>query len=651
MKYVFAIEDDERFQREIYEALAAIDPKLQVRFFRDFESFELFAKNLTDLGISSVHKAGFPCSLDKNALGSALTGEAEVRMLIFHEGFLGPSRFDYLQSLQKTFLEKKLCTVEEPTAIIFTGFDRPEFNIREFEREFISNVIYKPFDKLILQEHLFMALVGRRPAKASLVHKMKTSVEVEMIKDIDPEAFSDIGFVTRSALDIQVGHIAKYYSGIFEVQKKNYVYARCWKTEKHPELEGQFRCWFTFIGSDPTAHAEYRRKLSLRKAPEAKFKKAVPRTDAVFLALIDPDDARRRDLKSHCEKNMKQSRVIEFSSWDQFMMRVDPLSTESQQKGTAWNGENPVSFVLDPGGKQILSFDPPHSETTAFLGMKGKELKDLDFQRLIPDVSLAMWTKMISKRKVSPGLEAIIQVKTAHGFFLLKCDQMTEVRNAKGQLTGIRIVLKKPQIQEKATWYQQYFTLKDPIQGVICPFESIKAGGQSWTVLRESVKAKSKVELMVMGFTENPLAEEKLRELPEFVSDVICFQHDRTELMRKLCVFLNRPMDENFKYHQITEATRVALPIQLVELSESCLIMKYNRTLPIGGFRKFVLPKATGGEVLEYLATCNYNEVDKNDKNIVNNYFIFFGITDAYLKNIRVWMRDNYAHAKEKAAG
>lgn len=75
--------------------------------------------------------------------------------------------------------------VEEPTAIIFTGFERPEFKIRDYEREnYRTDIIYKPFDKLILQEHLFMALVGRRPAKASLVHKMKTSVEVEMIRRI-----------------------------------------------------------------------------------------------------------------------------------------------------------------------------------------------------------------------------------------------------------------------------------------------------------------------------------------------------------------------------------------------------------------------------------------------------------------------------------
>jgi hypothetical protein len=423
------------------------------------------------------------------------------------------------------------------------------------------------------------------------------------------------------------------------------------ESEKHPQLEGQFRCWFTFIGSDPASHAEYRRKLSLRKAPEAVFKKTVPKTDPVFLALIDPDDSRRRELKSHCEKNMKQSRVLEFSSWDQFMMRIDPMTSDAQQKVAAWTGENPVGFVLDPTGKQIQSFDPPHSETTVFLGMRGKDLKDLDFQRLIPEVSLAMWTKMISKRKASPGLEAVIQLKTSLGFFLVKVTALTEVRNAKGQLTGLRVVLAKAQIQEKATWYQQYFALKEPIHGIICPYDNIKAGGQSWTELREGIKKKSKVDPMIMGFTDNPLADEKIRDLPEFVSDVICIQHDRTELMRKLSVFLNRPMDENFRYFQITDATRVALPIQLVELSESCLIMKYNHTLPIGGFRKFVLPKATGGEVLEYLATCNYNEVDKNDKHIVNNYFIFFGITDAYLKNIRVWMRDNYASAKEKAAG
>lgn len=651
MKYVFAIEDDEKFQREIYEACSAIDSKLQVRFFKNFESFDKCIANLTDLGVSSIHTAGFPCSLDKNALGASLAGEAEVRMLICHEGHVGADKIDYIKAVQKILLAKKLTTTEEPTAIVYTAFDRPEFKVSAFEHDFVRNVIFKPFDKLILQEHLFMALVGRRPAKASLVHKMKTSVEVEMIKDIDAEIFSDIGFATRSSMDVPVGHIAKYYSQIFEGQKRNYVYARCWKTEAHPQKEGEYRCWFTFLASDPTAHGDYRRKLSLRKAPEAKPKLGPIKSDPFYLAVIDANDVRRREAKAHFEKNVKGSRVIEFTSWEQFLMRVDPLMAEGNQKTAAWNSEASIAMVLDPSGKQILSFDPPLGETTSFLGMKGNELKNLDFQRLIPEVSLPMWTKIVVKRKVVAGLEAIIQVKSAHGLFILKCLQITEVRNDKAQLTGIRVVMQKASVQDRAAWYQQYFVLKDPIQMAICPAEIIKNHRAVWDQILPTIKKRFNHDLMVMGFSETPVADSDLRDLPSFVHEIFYVQHDRTEMTRKLCLFLGRALDENFKYHQISDVARVASPIELVELSESGLVLKYNRPLDIGGFRKFVLPKATGGPVLEYLGNCNFNEVDKSEKEVVLNYFVFFGITDAYLKNIRVWMRDNYAHSKEKAAG
>jgi len=94
----------------------------------------------------------------------------------------------------------------------------------------------------------------------------------------------------------------------------------------------------------------------------------------------------------------------------------------------------------------------------------------------------------------------------------------------------------------------------------------------------------------------------------------------------------------------------VANPVDIVSISEGGLVMKYHRSLSLGSFREFILPTNSNGDFLNYIATCNYCEENDDEKNPHLVHFVFFGVKDLQLKNIRLWIRENYVQAKEKAS-
>lgn len=655
MKYVLVIEDDSRFQKEIAEALAKTDPKLNVRFFSSLAPFSEFVAKLIQGGPEVIHGIGFDVEPDNVKFEMDMSGEPELGLLVCKDELLGHTHMDLLKKTRELFIRKKLCSAEAPTNVVLTAFDQEKFRIKDLEEIFINNVIMKPFDGLILQEHLATALLGRKPVKASLVHRMKTKVEVEMIKDVQTESFSDLGFVTRSPREVPVGVVAKYYGDLFSGSKRTHVYAKCWKSEKHPEIPGEFRCWFTYFGSEPQSHAEYRRKLAQMQAPEVFLLKSQgKKSDQVpeaLLGLVEPSDQRRKELKHNFESHMPGVKVMEFASWAEFHLMVDPIGYEGHQKEVAWSGDQPMVAIFDLQGKKIQTTEPLLDGKTLF-GYTMAELLNLDFLKLIADVSQTEWVKCIVQKRLPVGPDPVLAIRSPRGQFLVKVLSLEEVKDATQVSTGIKVMFTKPNLQDRLAWYQAQSKLQSPLMALVSPQEIIQSIPLDlWTSLRESYQKKWQTELTTLMYAEKNIDESNFRSMRPGILDLFYFQPDLSQIYRKLSLVCDRPFDENFKFFLAKADVRVANPIEIQELSEASLVMKYYRPMSLGSFRKFVLPKATGDKVLEYLGTCNYSEPDPNNKEVHLNYFVFFGITDAFLKNIRVWIRENYAHEKEKAAG
>ena len=94
---------------------------------------------------------------------------------------------------------------------------------------------------------------------------------------------------------------------------------------------------------------------------------------------------------------------------------------------------------------------------------------------------------------------------------------------------------------------------------------------------------------------------------------------------------------------------KVATQVKVSEFSEAGFTMQYYRSIGIGSFREIVLWQPYEIGAPELLATCNFVEENQGQKGVFNCQFVFFGISDHFLKHIRVWIRGNYILSKDQS--
>ncbi|HRO68520.1 MAG TPA: hypothetical protein PL182_13195, partial [Pseudobdellovibrionaceae bacterium] len=146
--------------------------------------------------------------------------------------------------------------------------------------------------------------------------------------------------------------------------------------------------------------------------------------------------------------------------------------------------------------------------------------------------------------------------------------------------------------------------------------------------------------------------DEELRTDAKIGMDLITLPTERVSFFKKISLLfpeLKPGADISVHSFQWLETVNVGQPIEITEMSESGLTMKYERPLPVGSIRRFVLwqPVEAGLPVLT--ARCYLHRKDSSGQNL--NYFVFFGMSDAEIKHIRVWMRDHFIQDKAKSQG
>lgn len=238
-----------------------------------------------------------------------------------------------LRKTRDLFIKKGLCTTEDPTSLVLTSFESPDFDIKLAEDRIINNVIFKPFDKLMMQQHLTFAIGGRHPASQYSVHNMKTTAAIEMLKEVEIEALSDVGFVSISNRPIQPGALAKYYSQAFISIQHRSMMALCLSCEPHPSRADHYRCAFTYLAADNFQISNIRKQTRMKdKTPFAFQWFADKPASEVEIALISTEENLSHHFKDTVEKNFRNAHVHHFASLQDFLYTVDPELAKKDKK-------------------------------------------------------------------------------------------------------------------------------------------------------------------------------------------------------------------------------------------------------------------------------------------------------------------------------
>lgn len=329
MKYIYILENDEKFRDEMIEAVRKIDPQLLIRYFSSLEEFSKWIKLVMLEGPDALPKGGTAPTGQLEPSG----GVHQLPLVISKNEFLGAQHMSLLRKTRELFIKKGLCTAEDPTSLVLTSFESPDFDIKLAEDRIINNVIFKPFDKLILQQHLAFAIGGRHPVSSYSVHNMKTTAAIEMLKEVEIEAISDVGFLSISNRPIAVGALAKYYSPAFISLQHKSMMAICVSCEPHPQREGFFRCAFTYFAADTFQISNIRKQVRQKDAQPFTHE-WIPKTTAaeIEIAVISSDEQIPHHFKETMENSFRNVHVHHFANLQHFLYTVDPELAKKDKK-------------------------------------------------------------------------------------------------------------------------------------------------------------------------------------------------------------------------------------------------------------------------------------------------------------------------------
>lgn len=119
------------------------------------------------------------------------------------------------------------------TDIVLTGYDKPQRLETQSLSWPIKNIIYKPFDELILHEHLHFALSENKIIKTKFVHNSAEKYLIEKIRRNELIGLSDFGFRMKSESKYHPHQLYKFYHTFFQRGTHRSCYARWIKSDNH----------------------------------------------------------------------------------------------------------------------------------------------------------------------------------------------------------------------------------------------------------------------------------------------------------------------------------------------------------------------------------------------------------------------------------
>ncbi len=630
--FAFVLEDEEKFQTQIFQALRKINPKVKIRFFSTLEDFSAWIGLFIKQGGAAVENAGFRLSEDTQI--ETVSETKSIRLLVCKSESLGSRSTSLIGKTIELFERRRLCTQDERTSAVMTAFDHEHFNLKPMEATFINNVIFKPFDQLILEEHLRFALVGRKKPNDENFKSNKLEAQVEMVKDIPCEGFSDLGFVTISDREVPAGSVSKFYSEEFASDSIKSVMARCVKSvPRTGKDQTGFLCWMEYFALESGQIKKFRKDL-LNEFPSSYMDARINEFRKNILVL---DSLGETELAPSLKRYFPMCNVHYYPSWERFIFDSAPESS-----GMLVEKDIPIphgfKIVLDATGHYILD-QAPQSETEMVFGELFKDLKKKDFQQLLSADAKKEWTDVFHAKQVTLGHEPLLMVNNAGKIFIVKLIEFKKSISATNSPT-IELLFSELTMAEKAAYLKSKSSLPSNFDLIIASVDFMNR------VVEGNPYPNAKRILTV----SKQVGDKDKKYWAPLVYDIMEMPADKNFLVKRIYFSFMEKFTWTVNHFSKSKAEiQSAQQIQIDEISEAGLVFKYHRALEIGSFRRFYLWTPNEVELRDYLASCNYVEEVKEAKGVTyNHHFVFFAMKDFYLKNIRLWVREAYILSKSK---
>ncbi len=242
MALYLIIENENKFYLQIESAIKSLDASATIQHFENFEAFETIVAKEKQTQDSTSFIALFDLAL-VNLSGTNTSDWQNISEFI-----------------------KKTLKPQAPICII--SYDNEIPTLSDFKKMGLYNIIHKPFDELILKETLVMALQNKKLYSAKEIKSQKNTAVAGILKDVELQSISELGFLTLSDSEIPLLSLSKYFSPLFDTEKKQSAWAQCLASIPHPQKSGFFINKFQFYYASRELLTQIRKKVQSLKTHE-----------------------------------------------------------------------------------------------------------------------------------------------------------------------------------------------------------------------------------------------------------------------------------------------------------------------------------------------------------------------------------------------
>lgn len=275
------IDREEKAIEQIVDSLRAIDVQAQIEKFSDITDFEKHANSLPPEEIASFW------TFDLMVLDYAL----------------------YAFSIWPDKISKLKAQNSKEFYVVLTGYENNHTAAKFIRPLDIYNFIFKPFDALILKESLNLAIKIKKKAQPLEMKSQSATAFIALLKEVEIQTISELGFVTLSDSQIEAGSASKYFSALFLHGKKQSVWAQCMISVPHPQKPGFFINKFQFFAAEQPLLNVLRKYIAAHKADQVSSalwnfnppKQTLP----LKLALIGMDNEDNKNLITEIQSRYK----------------------------------------------------------------------------------------------------------------------------------------------------------------------------------------------------------------------------------------------------------------------------------------------------------------------------------------------------------
>jgi hypothetical protein len=549
---------------------------------------------------------------------------------------------------------------------IATKFEDDKKEKAEFNHPLIDDLFCLPFDRLIILQKLELVLALPEKATPSYLFVQEIKQNLEVAKKVNIEKFSDLGFAMVNPVPLDIDTPGHFYFRFPGQKLLIDVHGRVTHCLPHPEKPKEFLAYFSFFGLTRNALKEIRAYLSRdsgykmhinQKNDDFEFN-----PDNIFLtedqkiiknvAVVDPDEKTLENINSILRKDIGGIHVTTDSSYFNFFRNY--LSTPTEKTPPAVPEDfysSMLSYLVGVGDLNLqMCLSPPDAEQKLF-GYDANQIF------ATPQGWLDLFKNETSRNLMN---ESIYLVQTQS-----RLKRSIDVTNSEGKLKSVLIEFV---LEENKKIVR--INMVPPAKAEVRNFEKLKSldaliidrraisseipafiNSLNEALTKESINTPPGGPKVIIMCDEQPV--EEIENILSFKVSGLIFKPLE---VKRVCYTLSNLLNIPFTIHNFNNIgwktdhipAKLARDSHMIELSEFGATLQMNQKLRVGTM--FYLFRGIFKNAPDQNLCCRvYHSVEnEGEEGGFLNYVSYFGITDAFLKFTRTYIRETYAGNKAK---